>query len=278
MFLDSNKKLAVVLATAKTTLNMPVTVDYVDLTSTTTTPASTQAYTNGTTPVDILVAPGASTTRKVNGLLLYERDTVAKTVKIYSVDSTPTTGLITAGAFVAGNDYQIVSVGTTDFTLIGASANTVGIIFTATGVGTGTGTAATAYPVVDVTLQVDDTLGYTDSNGWYTLDMSGNLKTVVGTSASAIADAINTAPSQATPIGTDELATRNSTTGLLNKVTFTNALSWFAAKAGNAAQVFSVAAATAAAHAVPDSSITDGWVSDINTWYISLIIYIYYNR
>jgi len=47
----------------------------------------------------------------------------------------------TAGSFVVGNTYQIVTVGTTDYTLIGASANTVGVIFNATGVGSGTGTA-----------------------------------------------------------------------------------------------------------------------------------------
>ena len=47
----------------------------------------------------------------------------------------------TAGAFVVGVNYTITTIGTTDFTLIGASSNTVGITFTATGVGTGTGTA-----------------------------------------------------------------------------------------------------------------------------------------
>lgn len=46
-----------------------------------------------------------------------------------------------AGDFVVGNQYKITSVGTTDFTLIGASANTVGTTFTATGAGEGTGTA-----------------------------------------------------------------------------------------------------------------------------------------
>jgi hypothetical protein len=50
---------------------------------------------------------------------------------------------ITAGSFIVGNTYVIASVGTTDFQLIGASASTVGIRFTATGVGTGTGTATT---------------------------------------------------------------------------------------------------------------------------------------
>ena len=47
----------------------------------------------------------------------------------------------TAGSFVVGKYYTILTVGTTDYTTIGASANTVGVIFAATGVGTGTGTA-----------------------------------------------------------------------------------------------------------------------------------------
>jgi nitrous oxidase accessory protein NosD len=49
--------------------------------------------------------------------------------------------LVTAGSFVAGTTYRIVSVGTTNFTLIGAVANISGIHFIATGAGTGTGTA-----------------------------------------------------------------------------------------------------------------------------------------
>jgi len=48
---------------------------------------------------------------------------------------------ITAGSFVVGSVYTILSLGTTSFTSIGASANTVGITFVATGVGSGTGTA-----------------------------------------------------------------------------------------------------------------------------------------
>ena len=46
-----------------------------------------------------------------------------------------------AGSFIVGNQYQITTVGSTSFTSIGASSNTVGVIFTATGAGTGTGTA-----------------------------------------------------------------------------------------------------------------------------------------
>jgi hypothetical protein len=48
---------------------------------------------------------------------------------------------ITAGGFVNGTTYVITSIGTTNFTLIGAASNTVGITFTATGAGAGTGTA-----------------------------------------------------------------------------------------------------------------------------------------
>jgi hypothetical protein len=48
---------------------------------------------------------------------------------------------VTAGSFVIGQSYVITSIGTTDFTLIGATSNTVGEDFTATGVGSGTGTA-----------------------------------------------------------------------------------------------------------------------------------------
>ncbi len=48
---------------------------------------------------------------------------------------------VTAGSFVVGKSYTIRSLGTTNYTLIGAVANTVGVLFTATGVGSGTGVA-----------------------------------------------------------------------------------------------------------------------------------------
>jgi hypothetical protein len=49
---------------------------------------------------------------------------------------------ITAGTFEVGKSYRITTLGTTDFTAIGSASNTVGVIFTATGIGTGTGTAS----------------------------------------------------------------------------------------------------------------------------------------
>ena len=65
----------------------------------------------------------------------------------YSISSTTNsvTGssdtVVSAGSFVVGHKYTIKTVGTTDFTTIGASANTVGTVFTATGAGSGTGDA-----------------------------------------------------------------------------------------------------------------------------------------
>ena len=56
-----------------------------------------------------------------------------------------------AGTFVTGLPYSISKVGTTDFTTIGATSNTVGEVFTATGAGTGTG-------VADLNLGVDNGL------------------------------------------------------------------------------------------------------------------------
>ena len=52
---------------------------------------------------------------------------------------------IQAGSFVIGQGYTIVNVGTTDFTLCGASVNEIGIQFTATSAGTGTGVASTIF-------------------------------------------------------------------------------------------------------------------------------------
>ena len=52
-----------------------------------------------------------------------------------------TTEGVPVNQIVSGVLYEITFVGTTDFTAIGASSNTVGVQFTATGAGTGTGKA-----------------------------------------------------------------------------------------------------------------------------------------
>ncbi len=69
-------------------------------------------------------------------LFYYRRDNETSWTLIFTHTA------ILATSIVAGDKYQIISVGSTDFTLIGASANTVGVIFTASAVGTGTGYVA----------------------------------------------------------------------------------------------------------------------------------------
>jgi hypothetical protein len=48
---------------------------------------------------------------------------------------------VAAGNFIVGKSYIIQTVGNTNFIAIGAASNTVGVVFTATGIGSGTGTA-----------------------------------------------------------------------------------------------------------------------------------------
>jgi len=54
---------------------------------------------------------------------------------------------VTAGSFVVGDMYRILTTGTTNYTLIGSVSNLPGTHFIATGVGSGTGTAEFAQTV-----------------------------------------------------------------------------------------------------------------------------------
>jgi len=69
-----------------------------------------------------------------------------------------TENIVTAGSFVAGTEYEILSLGSTDFTDIGAAYNLVSLRFTATGAGTGTGTAVEVsfQSVIGYEMRVDD--------------------------------------------------------------------------------------------------------------------------
>jgi hypothetical protein len=80
--------------------------------------------------------------------------------------------IVNAGYFQVGSTYQITTVGTTNFTLIGSANNTVGTIFTATGVGTGTGTATLRSPY---TLSVNVTIpGTSVLSSTYTVTINNN--------------------------------------------------------------------------------------------------------
>ena len=60
----------------------------------------------------------------------------------FPVTTVPSTTDIAATSLIVGVTYTITFVGTTDFTLVGASSNTLGAVFVAIGQTTGTGTAS----------------------------------------------------------------------------------------------------------------------------------------
>lgn len=107
-----------------------------------------------TTPIDTSVAAyfsntvatgtgpdGTITTCDVIGLAI-DHDNFASQLTTATTAINALQPTITAGSFVVGTTYTIIFVGTTNFVAIGASANTIGVTFTATGAGSGTGTAS----------------------------------------------------------------------------------------------------------------------------------------
>lgn len=77
-------------------------------------------------------------------------------------------------------------------------------------------------------------------NAW-----AAEVNAIAATAVGDVATAVGAASAD-TPAGTDEVAWRKTATGLLKKTTFTNLLTWFAAVAGSASQVFSAANFTTA--------------------------------
>lgn len=127
-------------------------------------------------------------------------------VGTYTVSTSQTVASTTisgqpVGNLAVGYKYTIVSIGTTDFTAFGASANTIGVVFTATGTGTGTGTASKTWVAGDTGGSTDgivpyhrhtNTLtdpghahAYTTPLGPYTLSGGGGTGSNPGTTGSA---------------------------------------------------------------------------------------------
>lgn len=74
--------------------------------------------------------------------------------------------IVNAGSFVNGKSYTITTVGSTDFTLIGAVQNKVGVRFTATGAGSGTGDAVDLAAAQAAARTLDTLASSLDSGLW----------------------------------------------------------------------------------------------------------------
>lgn len=97
---------------------------------------------------------------------------------------------VAAGSFEVARRYLIATVGTTDFTLIGASSNAVGVEFVATGVGSGTGTATPKIYLQQMTVENLSGGAYTTSvptEGGTTTAAEGELRHILNPAAALAA-------------------------------------------------------------------------------------------
>lgn len=88
MILDTTtRSLEIVLAGAITSNQLRVVSSWTDMTSSSNVGGMTPSLSNGTTPVTIVAAPAASTTRNVYAINVYNADTVSATVKLQVNDN-----------------------------------------------------------------------------------------------------------------------------------------------------------------------------------------------
>ena len=89
---------------------------------------------------DTILSSSETPATDVNGIIQYTDD-MWEIDREYQVGDTFVYSTIAAGQFEVNRSYTILQVGNTDFRLIGATSNTVGETFRATGTGSGTGIA-----------------------------------------------------------------------------------------------------------------------------------------
>ena len=107
----TTKSVVVVLGEVKTTTDCDLTAAYADITSSTFTPGSVDATSNGTTKVSLVAAPASSTQRVVREVSLYNTDTVTHTFE-FLLDDNGTYRVFDAGSVPAGSRYIYAFTGT----------------------------------------------------------------------------------------------------------------------------------------------------------------------
>ncbi len=91
MILDATtRKLQILMDATAATTESPVVANWVDTTATATTPGSTNSISNGTSAVDVVAAPAASTQRIIQSIAIYNADTVNRTVTVRYNDNATT--------------------------------------------------------------------------------------------------------------------------------------------------------------------------------------------
>ena len=98
-----------------------------------------------TNPSLLILQPAVAKTIDLSSILTVSSASIQYNLNysdvIFTCTNEDSASVVTAGSFVSGQTYTIISMGSTDFTSIGATLPAVGKTFTATGSGTGTGTA-----------------------------------------------------------------------------------------------------------------------------------------
>ena len=110
------------------------------------------------------VVPTAGDTVYSNGFIV----TIDQNIDIGGANNP----IVNAGSFVSGQWYQITTVGTTNFTVIGATSNTLGVIFLASGVGSGTGQAQA---LATLTTATNTAAGATGGGGQFNMSATYNM-------------------------------------------------------------------------------------------------------
>jgi hypothetical protein len=113
---------------------------------------------------------GVIINNKVNQYAAIQQSKLAMTIATTNGPTTPTYNLVGPGSLVIGKRYLIQTVGSTDFTLVGAPTNSGGLVFQATGTTVGSG------QVIDMdAVQANNGVSsynsyvFTVNNGWVTL-------------------------------------------------------------------------------------------------------------
>lgn len=104
---NTTDAIEVVLGSAHTTNALKCVGSWRDITTTTFTPGRSLADTNGTTAVDLVTGPGASTQRVIDLINVYNNDTVTHTVTI-TYDANGTEYILWKGSLASGSTLTFV--------------------------------------------------------------------------------------------------------------------------------------------------------------------------